>query len=185
MLSQKFQGSQEWSKRGLSMVHLPLPEAYCKCCACTNLYCLWANMIIFEKMPVQPFSIFLFLAVQITVDFAERSWSSFGGMVLLPLQLRWLHVVALRMLYHKMGQAGVSLVYPENLSITDKDGKAVDIERGLRQKHFPIRVRYILTSDTFAPKPEAQDSNVCGQCDWWLDWFSHVFFPKFRRQSKT
>eukprot|EP00435_Cladocopium_sp_Y103_P061656 s381_g23.t1 len=62
------------------------------------------------------------------------------------------------MLYHKMGQAGVSLVYPENLSITDKDGKAVDIERGLRQKHFPIRVRYILTSDTYAPKPaESQE----------------------------
>eukprot|EP00434_Breviolum_minutum_P002447 symbB.v1.2.002164.t1/scaffold116.1/size325063/21 len=56
------------------------------------------------------------------------------------------------MLYRKMGQAGVSLVYPENLSITDKEGIAVDIERGLRQKHFPIRVRYILTSDTYAPK---------------------------------
>lgn len=29
-----------------------------------------------------------------------------------------------RMLYHKMGQAGVSLVYPENLSITDKEADA-------------------------------------------------------------
>lgn len=61
------------------------------------------------------------------------------------------------MLYRKMGEAGVSLVYPENLSIFDKEGKAVDIERGLRQKHFPIRVRYILTSDTYAPKPAEQE----------------------------
>ncbi|CAJ1373297.1 unnamed protein product [Effrenium voratum] len=52
------------------------------------------------------------------------------------------------LLYRKMGEAGVSLVYPENLSITDKEGKAVDIERGLRYRHFPIRVRYILTSET-------------------------------------
>ena len=64
-----------------------------------------------------------------------------------------------RMLYRKMGEAGVSLVYPENLSIFDKEGKAVDIERGLRQKHFPIRVRYILTSDTYAPKPAEQDGS--------------------------
>jgi hypothetical protein len=63
------------------------------------------------------------------------------------------------MLYRKMGEAGVSLVYPENLSIFDKEGKAVDIERGLRQKHFPIRVRYILTSDTYAPKPAEQDGS--------------------------
>ncbi|CAJ1341124.1 unnamed protein product [Effrenium voratum] len=61
------------------------------------------------------------------------------------------------LLYRKMGEAGVSLVYPENLSITDKEGKAVDIERGLRYRHFPIRVRYILTSETYAkeaPKEE-------------------------------
>eukprot|EP00913_Durusdinium_trenchii_P029437 g27593.t1 len=61
------------------------------------------------------------------------------------------------LLYRKMGDAGVSLVYPENLSITDKEGQAVDIEKGLRQKHFPIRVRYILTSDTYVKDLKPQE----------------------------
>ncbi|CAK9077594.1 Far upstream element-binding protein 3 [Durusdinium trenchii] len=68
------------------------------------------------------------------------------------------------LLYRKMGDAGVSLVYPENLSITDKEGQAVDIEKGLRQKHFPIRVRYILTSDTYVkdlkPQEEAKKEDA-------------------------
>ena len=33
----------------------------------------------------------------------------------------------------------------------------MDIEKGLRQKHFPIRVRYILTSDTFVKAAEAAE----------------------------
>ncbi|CAE6971166.1 FUBP3, partial [Symbiodinium natans] len=56
------------------------------------------------------------------------------------------------MLYRKMGEAGVTLVYPENLTIIDKEGNAVEIAKGLRHRHFPIRVRYILTSDTYAPE---------------------------------
>ena len=44
-------------------------------------------------------------------------------------------------------------------------GIAVDIERGLRQKHFPIRVRYILTSDTYAPKTVESEDWVEGK-DW-------------------
>ena len=42
-------------------------------------------------------------------------------------------------------------------------GIAVDIERGLRQKHFPIRVRYILTSDTYAPKTVESEDWVEGK----------------------
>ena len=47
----------------------------------------------------------------------------------------------------------------DNLQLaTFPQGQAVEIERGLRRKHFPIRVRYILTSDTYAPKTvESED----------------------------
>ena len=53
-------------------------------------------------------------------------------------------------------------------------GIAVDIERGLRQKHFPIRVRYILTSDTYAPKTVESEDWVEGK-----DWiYIYIYTPK-------
>ncbi|CAE7553713.1 FUBP3, partial [Symbiodinium sp. CCMP2592] len=64
------------------------------------------------------------------------------------------------MLYRKMGEAGVTLVYPENLTIIDKEGNAVEIAKGLRHRHFPIRVRYILTSDTYAPEKASRKDDT-------------------------
>ena len=42
------------------------------------------------------------------------------------------------------------------------EGKAVDIERGLRYRHFPIRVRYILTSETYAKEAPKEASHTRG-----------------------
>ena len=39
----------------------------------------------------------------------------------------------------------------------------MEIAKGLRHRHFPIRVRYILTSDTYAPEKAELHADVCSK----------------------